>query len=51
VQVTCDIPWKNFNKGYHFALNLISIRGLYVKLWVPKVVRVPKQNVIWMWAS
>jgi hypothetical protein len=33
--------WKAFNKGYNFALDLISIGGLYVKLWAPKVVGVP----------
>jgi hypothetical protein len=32
--------WKAFNKGYNFALNLISIEGLHTKLWGPKVTRV-----------
>jgi hypothetical protein len=42
--------------------DFISIRGLHVKLWAPKVVGVStlaisgflgvlRQNVIWMWAS
>jgi hypothetical protein len=48
--------WKNLDKGYNFALDLISIRGFHVKLWGPKVARVPtlvisRQNAIWMWAS
>jgi hypothetical protein len=33
--------WKAFDKGYNFALDLISIRGLHVKLWHPKVAGVP----------
>ncbi len=41
VQVTCDIPWKALNKGYQFALNLISIKGLHAKLWAPKVTGAP----------
>jgi hypothetical protein len=32
--------WKALYKGYNFALDLISIEGLHVKLWGPKVVRV-----------
>ncbi len=28
--------WKAFNKGYNFAWNIISIRGLHVKLWASK---------------
>jgi hypothetical protein len=28
---------KNLNKGYNFALDLISILGLHAKLWAPKV--------------
>jgi hypothetical protein len=47
---------KDLDKGYNFALDLISIGGLHIKLWGPKVTRVPTlgisgQNVIWMWAS
>jgi hypothetical protein len=33
--------WKALDKGYNFALNLISIWGLHIKLWGFKVVRVP----------
>ncbi len=33
--------WKAFNKGYNFVSNLISIGGLYAKLWRPKFVKVP----------
>ncbi len=29
--------WKALNKGYNFASDLISIGGLHVKLWGPKV--------------
>ncbi len=29
--------WKTLGKGYNFALDLISIRGLHAKLWGPKV--------------
>jgi hypothetical protein len=48
--------WKDIDQGYNFASNLISIRGLHTKLWAPKVARdptlgIPRQNVIWMWAS
>jgi len=33
--------WKDIDDGYNFALDLISIRGLHTKLWVPKVAGVP----------
>jgi hypothetical protein len=33
--------WKALDKGYNFALDLISIEGLHTKLWAPKVMRVP----------
>jgi len=42
--------WKAFDKGYNFASNLISIRGLHAKLWRPKVAGVLIQKTIWMWA-
>jgi hypothetical protein len=29
---------KDLDKGYNFALDLISIRGLHTKIWAPKVV-------------
>jgi hypothetical protein len=29
--------WKALDNDYHFALDLISIKGLHVKLWGPKV--------------
>ncbi len=32
--------WKAFDKGYNFALDLISIRSIHAKLWAPKVVGV-----------
>jgi hypothetical protein len=34
-------PWKALNKGYDFALKIISIGGLQKKLWASKVTRVP----------
>jgi hypothetical protein len=33
--------WKALDRGYNFALDLIAIEGLHVKLWGPKVVEVP----------
>jgi hypothetical protein len=39
-------PWKALNKGYNFALDLISIRGLHTKLWRPKVARVPTLTIL-----
>jgi hypothetical protein len=32
--------WKALNKGYNFAENFISIKGLHTKLWAHKVVRI-----------
>jgi len=32
--------WKALNEGYNFILDLILIRGLYTKLWGPKVARI-----------
>jgi len=29
--------WKALNKGYNFALDFISIGGLYANLWAPKI--------------
>ncbi len=40
VQVACEIPLEDFDEGYNFALDRISIGGLHVKLWRPKVVGV-----------
>jgi hypothetical protein len=34
--VACDILLEALNKGYNFALDLISIKGLHTKLWGPK---------------
>jgi hypothetical protein len=45
VQVTCNILWKALNKGYNFALDLISIEGLNTKLWGPKVAGVPTLGI------
>ncbi len=56
-------PLKALNKGYNFALDLISIGGLHKKLWPAKLresqlwefqdshLGIPGQNAIWMWAS
>jgi hypothetical protein len=33
--------WKDLDKGYNFALDLISIRGLHTKLWASKVMGIP----------
>jgi hypothetical protein len=32
--------WKALNESYNFASDLISIRGLWTKLWGPKIVGV-----------
>ncbi len=32
--------WKDLDKGYNFALELISIEGLHKKLWVSKVAKI-----------
>jgi hypothetical protein len=37
--------WKVVNKGYNFAWNLISIKGLHTNLWAPKVARVPTLGI------
>jgi hypothetical protein len=37
--------WKALNKGYNFALELISIGGLHAKLWAFKVVGVPNVGI------
>ncbi len=39
MKVACNIPL--LDKGYNFASDLISIRGLHAKLWAPKVAGVP----------
>ncbi len=33
--------WKALDESYNFALDNIAIRGLFAKLWVSKVARVP----------
>jgi hypothetical protein len=35
------MPWKALDEGYNFFSDLISIGGLYTKLWGPKVTGVP----------
>jgi len=41
MQVACDIPLESSWRWLNFALDLISIKCLYVKLWAPKVVGIP----------
>jgi len=38
--------WKDLNKGYNFALVFISIWGVHIKLWAPKVTRVPTLGIL-----
>jgi hypothetical protein len=38
--------WKVLDKGYNFASDLISIRGLHTKLWGPKIIRVPTLGIL-----
>jgi hypothetical protein len=37
--------WKALDKGYNFALDFTSIKGLHSKLCGPKVVRVPTSKI------
>jgi len=37
--------WKALDEGYNFSLDLISIRGLHTKLWIPKVTGVPTLGI------
>jgi hypothetical protein len=37
--------WKILDKGYNFALDLISIGGLHAKLWAPKVAGDPSVKI------
>jgi len=36
---------KAFDKGYNFALDLISIESFHAKLWAPKVTRVSSMGI------
>jgi hypothetical protein len=36
---------KALDEGYNFSLDLISIRGLHTKLWVPKIAGVPTLRI------
>ncbi len=47
---------KDLDKGYNFALDPITFKGLHVKLCAPKVTGIPNvgipfvfENAIWMW--
>jgi len=37
---------KLATKGYNFALDLISIKGMHAKLWGPKVARIPTLGIL-----
>jgi hypothetical protein len=37
--------WKDLDEGYNCALDLISIKGLHIKLCGPKVARVPTLGI------
>jgi hypothetical protein len=46
MQVPYDISLeKTLDKGYNFALDLISIEGLHTKLSGPKVAKVPTLRI------
>jgi hypothetical protein len=38
--------WIALNEGYNFPSNLISIEGLHIKLWTPKVAGVPTLGIL-----
>jgi hypothetical protein len=38
--------WKDFNEGYNFVLDFISIKGLHTKLWGPKIAGVPTLGIL-----
>jgi hypothetical protein len=46
VKIQWIYRWKALDKGYNFALDLISIGGLHTKLWGPKVARVPILGIL-----
>ncbi len=37
--------WKDFDEGYNFVLNFISIGGLHAKLWSCKVAGIPVMKI------
>jgi hypothetical protein len=41
----CHIFWKALDKGYNFALELISIKGMHKKVWASKFARVPISRI------
>jgi hypothetical protein len=38
--------WKALDESYNFASNFIPIKGLYTKLYSPKVVGVPTVGIL-----
>jgi hypothetical protein len=38
--------WKALDESYNFSSNLISIEGLHIKLWGPKVVGVSTLGIL-----
>jgi len=45
MQAACHIPLESSQRGYNFASDLISIRGLHAKLWGPKVAGIPTLGI------
>jgi hypothetical protein len=45
VQVSCNIPLESPQQGLWFFLDFISIGGLHMKLWGPKIERVPTLGI------
>jgi hypothetical protein len=41
--------WKALDKVYNFALDLITIKGLHVKLCAPKIAKVPTVRISGLW--
>jgi hypothetical protein len=35
--------WEEFDQGYNFAIDFISIEGLHKKLWASKVSKIPRK--------
>jgi hypothetical protein len=44
--VACHISLETLDKGYTFAWDLISIKGMHTKLWAPKATRVPTLGIL-----
>jgi hypothetical protein len=44
-RVRATYRWKDLEKGYNFALDLILIEGLQRKLWAPKITEIPISKI------